>query len=324
MPDTPASEEVPPIGTPQPAPPTPEGPTPLPRTGSAMGRILWNGQPVGDLEVKLCEKVSMVGGCSGLEFSARTGEAGDYLIADVPPGEYSLVAHALGAERWLYVTTGLGPGARMYTVAADQTLRAGDHHVYMFDLRSTAPGDGSQVDTATPTLAWEAYPGASTYELYLRPEKGNAIFVGHRTDGNDLGLEAPLLNCKYTWTVDAFNAEGIKIAETDGYRGFTVTGQPVSCYLDITAPLDNATVPGTALSLSWEAHPLAASYKILMWNDTDESKPHLLDFTEVREPGYAFDHTLPPASYVWCVYAYDGEGEEIAGSEVQSFNVTGP
>lgn len=292
--------------------------------GNAMGRILWNAQPVADLEVKLCEEVSLVRGCSGLQFTAHTDERGSYVIADVAPGEYSLVAHAPDTDHWLYVTTGLGLGGRKYTVGADQTLNVGDHHIYKFDLRLATPSDGSQVDTATPTLAWEAYPDATYYELYLRPEKGRAILVSHRVDGHQIVLETPLLNCKYTWKAEAFNAQGVKIAETDGYHDFSVTGQTVSCYIEVTAPLDAATVSGSELGLSWEGHPLAASYKILMWNDSEASKPRVLDFMEVRDASYAFSETLPPARYVWSVHAYDEAGEEIAGSEVYDFSVTGP
>jgi len=180
------------------------------------------------------------------------------------------------------------------------------------------------VDTATPTLAWQPYPDAAYYELDLRPEKGRGILVSHRVDDNQITLETPLLTCKYTWKVEAFNTQGIKIAQTDGYHDFSVTSQPISCYVEITAPLDGATVSGSGLSLSWEPHPLAVSHKILMWNATEPDTPKVLDFVEVRAPSYAFSEVLPPARYVWSIHAYDEAGEEIAGSEVYDFSVTGP
>jgi hypothetical protein len=94
----------PPTPTSLPPTPTPAGPPPAPGTGNVTGRILWDGEPVADLEIKLCEEVSLVRGCSGLEFNTATDETGTYLLADCVPGEYGLVAHALEADRWLYVT----------------------------------------------------------------------------------------------------------------------------------------------------------------------------------------------------------------------------
>ena len=277
-----------------------------------------------DLETKLCEEVSLVRGCGGLEFSTSTDETGTYLFTDINPGEYGLVAHALDADRWLYVTTGLGPGARKYSVAPGQVLYVGDQHIYKADLKLITPDDEGQVDTATPILSWEPYADAAYYELYLAPENGDALLVSHRVDDSQFALGSALLTCKYTWVVEAFNAQEIKIAESDGYSHFSVIGQPVSCYVGIIAPADYAEVSGSGLSLSWEAHPLAASYKIQMWNDTEPGRPRVLDFVEVREPSYAFSEALAPARYVWSVYAYDETGAQVAGSGVHNFTVTGP
>jgi hypothetical protein len=327
----PTRAEAPPTATSTPPPPeptlaepTPIGPAPASGTGNVQGRVLWNGQPVVDVEVKLCEKVSLFGGCSGFETGTRTDDGGRYLFVDIAPGQYSLVVQAPDGDRWLYITAGLGISAREYSVVADQVLNVGDHHTYKSDLRITDPQDESQVDSASLVLTWEAYPDAAYYELYLSPEKGNAIYTSHQVDDTQTMPAAPLVNCSYTWSVEAFNAQRIKIAETDGYYHFTVTGQAVSCYVQIAAPLDGVSVPGSGLILSWEPHPSAAYYKILMWNDTDPNRPKILDFVQVREPSYAFTEELDPARYVWSVHAYSESGDEIAGSQVYDFVVTGP
>lgn len=310
--------------TPPPPEPTPAGPAPAPGSGNVQGKVLWNGEPVVDVEVKLCEKVSMFGGCSGFETSTRTDEIGRYLFVDIIPGEYSLVVQAPGGDRWLYITAGLGISAREYTVAADQVLSVGDQHVYRSDLKLAEPADDGQVNSANPALRWDQYPDAAYYELYLAPEKGNAIYTSHQVDEPQLVPDAPLIDCSYTWQVEAFNAQQIKIAEADGYHHFTVTGQSVSCHVQIAAPLDGASVSGAGLSLAWEPHPLAAYYKILMWNDSEPDRPKVLDFVQVIEPGYTFAQELDPAKYVWSVHAYDDSGDEIAGSEVVDFVVAGP
>jgi hypothetical protein len=319
----PTATSTPPPPEPTAAEPTPAGPAPAPGTGNVGGRVLWNGQPVVDVEVKLCEKVSLFGGCSGFETGTRTDEGGRYLFVDIAPGQYSLVVQAPDGDRWLYITAGLGISAREYTVVADQILNVGDQHTYKSDLKLTSPGDDSQVDSANPALAWEPYPDAAYYELYLSPEKGNALYTSHQVEDTQITPSAPLVNCSYTWKVEAFNAQRIKIAEADGYYHFTVTGQAISCYVQITGPLDGASVSGSDLTLSWEPHPSAAYYKILMWNDTEPDRPKVLDFVQVREPSYTFDEELDPARYVWSIHAYDETGDEIAGSEVYDFAVTG-
>lgn len=325
----PTRAEAPPTETPPPpeptvADPTPAGPTPPPGTGNVRGRVLWNGQPVVDVEVKLCEKVSLFGGCSGLETGTRTDEGGRYLLAGIAPGQYSLVVQAPDGNGWLYITAGLGISAREYTVVADQVLNVGDQHTYKSDLTLTGPADDSQVDSANPTLTWELYPEAAYYELYLSPEKGSAIYTSHQVDDIQVTPAVPLIDCSYTWKVEAFNAQRIKIAEADGYHHFTVTGQAVSCYVQIVSPLDGASVPGRDLTLSWDPHPSAAYYKILMWNDTEPDRPKVLDFVQVQESSYAFTQELDPARYVWSVHAYGETGDEIAGSQVCDFVVTGP
>jgi hypothetical protein len=319
-----ATPPEPPTGTSPPPTPTPAGPPPAPGTGNVIGRILWNGQPVSDLETKLCEEVSLVRGCSGLEFGTSTDETGTYLFTDITPGDYGVVAHALDADRWLYVTAGLGPGARKYSVAPDEILYVGDQHIFKSDLKHMTPDEADQVDMATPTLSWEPYADAVYYELYLAPENGDALLVSHRADDSQIALDSGLLNCRYTWKVEAFNAQEVKIAESDGYSHFSVTGQPASCYVGIIAPVGDAEVSGSGLNLSWEPHPLAAFYKIQMWNDTESGRPKVLDFVEVREPNYAFSETLAPARYVWSVYAYAETGVQIAGSGVHNFEVAGP
>ena len=99
------------------------------------------------------------------------------------------MAHALEADRWLYVTSGLGLGARKYSLAADQTLYVGDQHIFKSDLSLTAPDDEGQVDSATPTLAWEPYADAAYYEVYLAPENGGPLFVNKRVDDSQIALD---------------------------------------------------------------------------------------------------------------------------------------
>ena len=57
---------------------------PAPGTGNVQGKVLYNGKPVENIEVKLCEKFNQfLGGCDGKTFTARTDKGGEYVITNV-------------------------------------------------------------------------------------------------------------------------------------------------------------------------------------------------------------------------------------------------
>ena len=53
---------------------------PQPGTASAFGRILWNGQPVSDLEVKLKKKVNEYGSIEEVAITATTDLMARYTL----------------------------------------------------------------------------------------------------------------------------------------------------------------------------------------------------------------------------------------------------
>src|SRR5918911_5246025 len=56
---------------------------PAPGTGNVQGKVLYNGKPVENIDVKLCETFSrFLGGCSGKSYSARTDKNGEYVITN--------------------------------------------------------------------------------------------------------------------------------------------------------------------------------------------------------------------------------------------------
>ncbi|HEY9401858.1 MAG TPA: hypothetical protein VIQ24_04155, partial [Pyrinomonadaceae bacterium] len=58
-------------------------------TGNVQGKVLFNGKPVENIEVKLCEKFNrFLGGCDGKTYTARTDANGEYVIADTEPKVY--------------------------------------------------------------------------------------------------------------------------------------------------------------------------------------------------------------------------------------------
>src|ERR1043166_3798112 len=61
---------------------------PAPGTGNVQGKVLYNGAPVENIEVKLCETFSQfLSGCGGKIYTAKTDREGDFVITNGPPKE---------------------------------------------------------------------------------------------------------------------------------------------------------------------------------------------------------------------------------------------
>src|SRR6188474_2782931 len=62
---------------------------PAPGTGNVQGKVLYNGAPVENIDVRLCETFSrFLSGCGGKIYTAKTDKDGDFVITNVPPKEY--------------------------------------------------------------------------------------------------------------------------------------------------------------------------------------------------------------------------------------------
>ncbi|HKG79842.1 MAG TPA: hypothetical protein VKA78_10495, partial [Pyrinomonadaceae bacterium] len=62
---------------------------PAPGTGNVQGKVLYNGAPVENIDVKLCETFSrFLSGCGGKIYQVKTDKDGDFVITNVEPKEY--------------------------------------------------------------------------------------------------------------------------------------------------------------------------------------------------------------------------------------------
>ncbi len=305
-----------PTEVPTPVAPSIALPHPIPTSGKGnlVGQVRWNEIGAADIDLKICTEFSWFGGCKGTIYSATTNAEGIYIFKDVDPGLYALTLKVFETDNWLYMTTGL-MSERMYTVKADETTEIGVSDIYKADLKPVQPTDKAKVAESKPTLKWEAYTDATSYELWLNPEHGDAMASSEEVSTNEFSPAEDLFNCDFTWKVEAFNANGIKISEMDDYLHFTITGAEYSCTIDMVKPLNNATVPASGIELEWEAHPLADYYKLFMWPDGD-SNTHILDFIEVSETSYTISDTLQPGKYILSIYVYDTNDDQIAGSGI--------
>ena len=201
---------------------------PAPGRGNVQGKVVYNGKPVENIEVKLCEKFNQFfGGCSGKTFTAKTDSDGDYVIKDVDPMTYeSLMARVFDTDTYVFATTGLaGISSAKYEVVADKTLFVRPTSLFKTDLKLTAPKAGSKVSAQGLELKWEPYPEAAYYKLSVYPEEMSVTspYVGERVEANTFAADKPLPKGTYRWQVEAYNGSDQKLSESARDIKFTVT-----------------------------------------------------------------------------------------------------
>lgn len=200
---------------------------PAPGTGNVQGKVLFNGKPVENIEVKLCETFSrFLGGCGGKTYTARTDKDGDYVITNVPPGVYEgLLARVFDTDSYIFATTGIGGlSANKYEVSADKTLFASPTNLYKADLKLINPKAGAKVAAQNLELKWEPYPDAAYYKFSVYPEEASVTspYVKERVDGTSFNIDKPLEKGTYRWQVEAYNSADRKLSESGDDIKFTI------------------------------------------------------------------------------------------------------
>ena len=198
-----------------------------PGTGNVQGRVLYNGKPVENIDVRLCEKFSrFLSGCSGQIYTAKSDKDGDFVIANVPPKEYEgLTVRIFDTDGFVFATTGIaGISATKYNVEADKTLFVEPTHLFKADLKLTDPRAGSNVSTQDVEFKWDAYPDASYYKFTLTPDNhmSESRIVNQRVDGTSFKAPKPLDKGGYQWKVEAFNEANRKLSESGDGIAFTI------------------------------------------------------------------------------------------------------
>ena len=201
-----------------------------PAAGKAnvQGRVLFNGKPAADIEVKLCEKFNRyLGGCQGETFTTKSDAGGEYLIKNVPPGIYEgLTAKVFDTPYYVFATSGFVSSAK-YKLEADQTFFAPDSNLFKSDLKVVNPKAGAKIGADNLEVKWESYPDAAYYKFSIHADSNtgaetNYDYINKRIDGTSYALDKPLAPGTYRIVVNAFNANDIKIAESPDDIKFTV------------------------------------------------------------------------------------------------------
>ncbi|MEP6743654.1 MAG: carboxypeptidase-like regulatory domain-containing protein [bacterium] len=204
-----------------------------PAAGKAnvQGKVFFNQKPVGDIDVKLCEKFSrFIGGCSGQTFTTKTDANGEYLIKNVPSGIYEgLTARVFNTPYYVFATSGI-VGSAKYQLEPDQTFFAPDTNLFKSDLKLVQPRAGAKVGGSDIEVKWDAYPDAAYYKFSIHADSSTSAqteydYINKRVDGTSYVLEKPLSPGSYSCQVVAYNGNDVKLSESSDDIKFTVTGE---------------------------------------------------------------------------------------------------
>jgi len=200
---------------------------PAPGTGNVQGKVLYNGAPVENIDVRLCETFSrFLSGCGGKIYTAKTDKDGDFVITNVPPKEYEgLTVRVFDTDSYVFATTGIaGISSAKYSVEADKTLFVSPTHLFKGDLQVVNPKAGSTVSGENLELKWEPYPDAAYYKFSLSPDQHLVTppYINERVDGASFKVNKPLEKGTYRFKVEAFNKNDRKLSETPDDIKFTI------------------------------------------------------------------------------------------------------
>ena len=129
-------------------------------------------------------------------------------------------------------------------------------------FNKSAPGNGAAGQSTSPTLAWGASSGASSYEYCYDTGDNNACDATWISTGTNTstGLSGLAIGTTYYWQVRAKNAGGETYANGGAWWSFT-TIPPAPGAFDKISPANSATNVPLAASLTWGTSAGATSYE---------------------------------------------------------------
>jgi hypothetical protein len=182
-----------------------------------------------------------------------------------------------------------------------------------------APADTLTTNDKTPTFQWQAVPDVNKYHLQVDDDP---LFGSPRIDvkrDNTQYTPTTIMLGEKTWYWH------VRARGTDGV--WSVWSAPWSFTVDTTAlaaptlgtPPHQATVSASAPTLTWDAIPGAAAYRIQIDTKRDFSSRHLIDMT-VSGTSYT-PVSLADGNWFWRVRAIDPVGNQSKWSDRRRITV---
>ncbi len=186
--------------------------TPVQCAGSTevVGSVAWDGSPLANATAELLTADNKV------LASATTGSDGSFGMANLPFGQFAIDVIGPSNDYWQFagppviVTAGCATNLGVLSLSK------------MFQLLS--PANNVVISTATPTLQWAAFPGATQYAVDVYgggPGEG----FSQSTGATQTSVSPGLSSGSYSWEVYAYDTTG-QIANSSAWNFTIVTGPP--------------------------------------------------------------------------------------------------
>lgn len=160
--------------------------------GSVTGTAFWGTEPLPGARVELRSDEWRISGDETAVAEGETDAAGRFMLTDVPPGEWSIVAFfpdgelSAGGTPVVTVTQGQGIDAAVVRLEREMVLLAPD---------LAEPG------VATPTLRWEPLDGVPLYRVMLIHMGTTEAVVQEMVSGDSLTVADGVLEPGVRYTI---------------------------------------------------------------------------------------------------------------------------
>jgi hypothetical protein len=169
--------------------------------GSVTGTAFWGDAPLAGALIELRADEWRVTGDETAVAEGVAGADGQFMITDVPAGEWSVVA------LWPEGELSAG-GTPVVTVTEDQGVN--DVVVRLERAMTLLEPDLSQPGGASPTIRWESIPDIDVYRVLLIDMGTTEAVVEEMIEGDSLIVAEGLLqpSRSYTLVISGMNADG--------------------------------------------------------------------------------------------------------------------
>ena len=185
-------------------------------------------------------------------------------------------------------------------------------------ISGLSPADGSSTPDTTPTLNWNAVPGAAEYELRIADSQAglDSALLVRVTTGTSHTPTSALANLQtHYWQVRAKDAGG-QYGPWSAGQSLKVEWGAISGQ----SPADGSSTPDTTPTLSWNAVTDAAGYEVQLADSRAgvEAAPtqSVTGTAYTAASALSFDQT-----YYWRVRAKDGAGQSGAWSVATAIQI---